>query len=332
MTGSGFVDLQVNGFLGLNFSSADLTLKQVKTVARALYQQGTVAFLPTVVTAPWSVYEQVLPMLAQVIASTGGEESTSSESNLLGIHLEGPYISPLDGARGVHPLAHVRPPSCTEFKTLFDLARGHIRLLTLAPELPSALDLVRCAVDLGVIVSIGHTLADGPAVQAAVEAGATFSTHLGNGCPGLIDRHRNPLWPQLARPALSAGLITDGHHLPADFVRTTLAVKGASRTIVTSDVSPAAGLPPGDYEFFGVKSRLESNGRLHSPDTGTLAGSASTMLQCMNWLASLGILGEGGLWAVGRDNPLHLLGIPAASLPGPIEFRDGSFHLTLEKD
>jgi N-acetylglucosamine-6-phosphate deacetylase len=328
MTGSGFVDLQVNGFLGLNFSSPDLTLAQVKTTAQALYRQGTVACLPTVVTAPWSVYEHVLPVLAQAIDTVGGGESVGRESKLSGIHLEGPYISPLEGARGVHPLAHIRPPSWTEFKTLFDLSCGHIRLLTLAPELPGALDLIRYAVELGVLVSIGHTLADGPAVQAAVEAGARFSTHLGNGCPAQIDRHNNPLWPQLARCALNAGLITDGHHLPADFVRTVLKVKGAAGTVVTSDLAPAGGLPPGDYEYFGVKSRLEANGRLHSPQTGTLAGSASTMLQCMNWLASLEILDEASLWAVGRDNPLHLLGESGGSdLQGPVRYHAGRFSL-----
>lgn len=334
MTPSGFVDLQVNGYAGLNFTSSDLTSEQIQAAAGALFHQGTSAFLATVVTAPWSVYEHALPVLGQAMESAQSQPHSTGTAWLMGIHLEGPYISPLEGARGVHPLAYIRPPSCDEFKILYDLSRGGIRLLTLAPELPGAPDLVRCAVELGVVVSIGHTLADTTAIQAAVDAGAVFSTHLGNGCPALLDRHHNPLWAQLARPALTAGLITDGHHLPADFVRTVLMVKGAFGTVVTSDAAPAAGLPPGDYEYFGVKSRLEPNGRLHSPQTGTLAGSAATMLQCMNWLAGLEVLDEADLWAVGRDNPLQLLRLPGHTsqpLPGLVLYHAGRFRLPGEK-
>lgn len=321
MTGSGFVDLQVNGYAGVNFTSPNLTLAQVQSTARMLYQRGTVSFLPTVITAPWELYEHVLPLLARAMSAE------NDQNQILGIHLEGPYISPRDGARGVHPLAHVRPPSCDEFKTLFNLAQGCIRLLTLAPELPGAIDLIHCASEMGVIVSIGHTLATSQDVQAAVAAGAHASTHLGNGIPTLIERHQNPLWPQLAQPALAALLITDGHHLPADFVRTVLAVKGASHTIITSDAAPAAGLPPGEYEYFGTRTRLEPDGRLHSPQTGTLAGSAATMLQCMNWLAGLDLVDEGGLWNVGRDNALRLLGLEERSFPGPVVWRGERFHL-----
>ena len=317
---SGFVDLQVNGYAGINFTSPDLTLEQVSSVAQQLFQQGTLAFLPTVITAPWSFYEQALPRLAQSI--------TALPEQLLGIHLEGPYISAEDGARGVHPRAHVRLPSMREFDALYRLAEGRVRLLTLAPELPGALQLIRHAASLGVVVSLGHTLADSQTVQQAVQAGACASTHLGNGLPALVHRHHNPLWSQLAQPDLSAMLITDGHHLPGDFVRTVLAAKGVSRVIATSDVAPAGGLPPGEYEFFGTFTRLEANGRLHSPQTGTLAGSASTMLQCLNWLASLEVLDEGGLWAVGRDNPLRLLGLaPEALPPGLVRYSQNRFEL-----
>jgi N-acetylglucosamine-6-phosphate deacetylase len=289
-----------------------------------LYQQGTAAFLPTVITAPWETYEHVLPLLAQVITSQGGQNP------LLGIHLEGPYISPIDGARGVHPRADVRPPSSDEFRTLFNLAQGCIRLLTLAPELPGAIELIACARELGVIVSIGHTLAGSPDIQAAVAAGARCSTHLGNGCPAMINRHQNPLWPQLAQPSLAALLITDGHHLPADFVRTVLAVK-ASQTIVTSRCCSSCRTAARDYEFFGTKTRLETDGRLHSPQTGTLAGSAATMLQCMNWLTSLDNW-MSGLWAVARDNPLRLLGMEAGQLIGPVTWREGRFSVEPFKD
>ena len=154
----------------------------------------------------------------------------AGEPGLLGIHMEGPFISPEDGARGVHPREHIRPPSLSEFDEYYRLSQGRLRLLTLAPKLPGALDLVRHAVELGVAVSLGHTLTDSRAVWAAAEAGASLATHLGNGLPLSIPRHANPLWPLLACPSLCKALvITDGHHLPADFVRVVLAVKGAGR-------------------------------------------------------------------------------------------------------
>ncbi len=136
---------------------------------------------------------------------------------------------------------------CPLFEELFRLADGKIAFLTVAPELPGALALVRYAVGLGVRVSIGHTLADEGAVRAAVDAGARFSTHLGNGCPNLLHRHHNPIWPQLASRELSAMLISDGHHLPPAVIAAFLAAKGAERVVITSDVSPVAGCAPGEY-------------------------------------------------------------------------------------
>jgi N-acetylglucosamine-6-phosphate deacetylase len=295
----------------------------VRETVRALAQRGTVLFLPTVVTAPWKTYTHTLPILAQAAADP------EIGTHIAGVHLEGPFLSPQDGARGVHPKAHLRLPDPGELETLFELSGGTIRLLTLAPELPGALALVQRAVDLGIAVAIGHTMAGSQAVREAVAAGARLSTHLGNGCPNLLHRHENPLWPQLANPNLSAMLITDGHHLPADFVRTVLAVKGSGGAIVTSDAAPAAGLPPGDYELFGLPVRLEASGRLHSPTTQTLAGSAATMLDCMNWLASLAVLDEAGLWAVGRENALAVLGLDSHTIPdGEVCFEDNRFSVS----
>jgi N-acetylglucosamine-6-phosphate deacetylase len=186
--------------------------------------------------------------------------------------------------------------------------------------------LIRRAVELGIAVAIGHTMANSQEVREAVAAGARLSTHLGNGCPNLLHRHHNPLWPQLAETNLTSMLITDGHHLPADFVRTVLAVKGPGGVIVTSDAAPAAGLPPGDYELFGLPVRLEASGRLHSPTTQTLAGSAASMLDCMNWLASLKVLDEDELWKVGRDNALAVLGMEPHTVPtGEVLFDNNLF-------
>jgi len=301
-TAQGWVDLQVNGYAGVDFSNPDLSAEQVLRTAALLRERGTRAFCPTVVSAAPLTYRRVLPALAEAVQAC-------DDGSLLGIHLEGPFISPIDGARGAHPLAHVRPPSLQAFDELYRLARGRIRLLTLAPELPGALELLRHAVGMGVRVALGHTLAGSREIWAAAEAGASLATHLGNGLPLSIPRHANPLWPLLACPALSAMLITDGHHLPPDFVRVVLALKGLGGVIVTSDASPAAGLPPGDYHFFGTPARLEPDGRLHSPQSGTLAGSSALLAGCLAWLEAQGLLDAPALRQVGRENALLALGL-----------------------
>lgn len=305
MTPSPFIDLQVNGHAGVDFSSPALTLAQVESAAAELARRGTLAFCPTVVTAAPQTYRHVLPLLAQAIREN---------PRLLGIHLEGPFISPEDGALGAHPREYVRAPDVALFDELYALADGKLAIITLAPERPGALEVIRRAVALGVVVSIGHTLADAPAVRAAVDAGARLSTHLGNGCPNLLHRHDNPIWPQLAAPELTAMLITDGHHLPPAVIASFIAAKGPARIIVTSDASPAAGLPPGDYEFFGARARLEPSGRLRNLDRDTLAGSSATLRDCVNHLASLGLLDEAGLRRVACDNPLAVLGRDPTSL------------------
>ncbi len=323
MRPSGFVDLQVNGFRGVSFSSLALTLDQVAAVSADLAQRGTLAFCPTVITASNEVYRHVLPVLAQAV-----RESHAWPSRLLGIHLEGPFISPADGALGVHPAGDVRLPSLDFFDDLSRFAGGTLALLTLAPELPGAVELIRHARQQGVVVSIGHTLASAAGVHAAVAAGASLSTHLGNGCPNLLHRHQNPIWPQLAAPELSSMLITDGHHLPPEMITAMVAAKGPGRVIVTSDAAPAAGCPPGEYAFFGTRALLEPSGRLRNLERETLAGSSASMLDCMNHLASLRLLSEPDLWRAGRDNPLAAIGQSAAILPtGSVIFKNDRFEL-----
>lgn len=330
MGGSGFVDLQVNGCRGVDFSSTSLTPEDIRAAAAWLFARGTLAFCPTVITSDIAVYRHVLPLLAREIA-----DQSSGAALMPGIHLEGPFISPEDGAVGAHPREHTQLPSLALFDELYALADGHVSLLTLAPELPGAVELIRRAVGLEVVVSIGHTLAGENEIRAAVDVGASLSTHLGNGVPNLLHRHHNPLWPQIAEPALGAMLITDGHHLPPAVIRAVLAAKSPGKVIATSDSAPAAGLPPGDYAFFGTHARLEAPapgavcGRLRNLERDTLAGSAATMLDCMNHLAGLNVLDESDLWRVGLDNPLAVLGLRREDLPaGPVLFQEGRFILS----
>lgn len=302
MTRHGFIDIQLNGFKGINFSAPDLTLDQVRMVTRELVKAGTTAYCPTVVTSALTNLKHSLPILAAAM------RDKELKPHLLGIHMEGPFISPIEGARGAHPPEHIIKPDVDTFKRFQEWAEGNVVLLTLAPEVEGALALVRYASANGTVVSMGHHLAEDAAMAEAVHAGARACSHLGNGMPNMINRHQNPLWWQLACDDLTGIFITDGHHLPADYIKVALRAKTVKRFIVVSDAAHLAGLPPGVYDFNGNAAVLAPNGRIAFKDTPYLAGSSATMLQCMNYLASLNLLSEKELWAVGRDNPLRLIG------------------------
>ena len=202
-------------------------------------------------------------------------------------------------------------------------------MLTLAPELPGAGELIRHARSRGVHVSLGHHLADRDTIDRACGNGATAVTHLGNGIPNQIARHPNPLWDQLDEDRLSAMLIVDGHHLPDAFVRVVARVKGPDRLILVSDAAPVAGLGPGRYEVLEQEAVLEKSGRLWNPREEHLIGSSACALECVNRLAAVSAFTETELWRVGRDNALALvgrsLGEPAIFALPELRFRDRSF-------
>jgi len=299
----GLVDLQVNGFRGVDFSCARLGADSFAAACRQMLACGTSAFLPTVVTSSSEVYRHNLALIAKVVAR---EEFAG---RLLGIHLEGPFISPADGARGAHDRRWIQRADLQYLRQLFDWADGQVRLLTVAAGIDGIEELIEYAVGEGVTVSLGHHMADPAAIERAVAAGARALTHLGNGVPAMVDRHDNPIWAGLANDDVCAMIITDGHHLPAGVIKAFVRVKGADGIIITSDASPIAGLPPGRYNALGNAVILDENGRLYNPKTGYMVGSSAVMLDCMNYLASLGILTAGQLVRAGWDNPLKLIGV-----------------------
>ena len=299
----GLVDLQVNGYRGVNFSDLSLTADDFVLACRGVLEAGTAAFLPTVITSPAEVYEHNLPILAAVL------KTQEFRGRLLGIHIEGPFISSQEGARGAHDPQWIRKPDVGFLEQLIHWAAGEVKLLTIAAEPQDAVKLARFASSRGIAVSLGHQMAWEDDLHRLVQAGATALTHLGNGVPGMLNRHKNPVWAGLANDDLMAMMITDGHHLPAAMIKTIVRTKGAERCVVVSDASSPAGLPPGQYEVFGHQIVLEETGRLYDQTTGYLAGSAATMLECMNHLASLHLVGPDELIAMGFGNPLRLIGL-----------------------
>ncbi len=282
----GFVDLQVNGYLGTSFSDANLTHSSFANACRRILDDGGCAMiLPTVITSSQQTYEHVLPLIADVVENSG--DYGISRGRLLGIHMEGPFISAEDGARGCHPRDAVLPRAEVSLLRKYQqLARGCLRLITIAAEVEGVEHFCRAAKQIGVVVSLGHQVADASDIDRAASAGAALLTHLGNGMPSSIHRHSNPLWPAMANDGLSAMLITDGQHLPPHAIAAIIRAKGVERCIVTSDCAPVAGLPDGEYEALGGRVNVEGK-HVRSADRQYLAGSGALMLTCVNHLASL---------------------------------------------
>ncbi len=302
----GWVDLQVNGLAGYDVNAPSLQPEDVSQMTRRLWSEGVAAFCPTVVTASPAHIERCLRMVAQAY-----ETAPQIRASILGIHLEGPYLSPVEGTRGVHPAEHIHPPDWGEFCRWQDAARGLIRLVTLAPEQPGSADFIRRLVESGVVVAIGHSQASTHDIAAAVEAGATLSTHLGNGIAATIRRHPNPIWDQLAEDRLYASFIFDGFHLPPNVMRVFLRAKGVGRAILVSDAVALARMPPGIYDSpVGGKVELHANGCLNLYGTDYLAGSASLMKDGFEnalRLAGCSIADAAQMAAI---NPLRLLQSP----------------------
>ena len=259
----GLFDLQVNGFAGVDFGDAALTSERVLEAVAAIGKTGVTRFLPTLITSSLETFSAC----ARTIART-------SHPAIAGIHMEGPYLSPEDGPRGAHPRAFVRGADVDDFRRRQEAADGRIRLLTVAPEAPGVLKVVEHAVGSGVRVAIGHTGATGAQIADAVAAGATLSTHLGNGCAQVLPRHPNVIWEQLGEDRLLASFIVDGHHLPPATVRSMIRAKTPARCILVTDAIAAAGMPPGRYTLGGQEVELSATGRVAAPGAPNLAGSA----------------------------------------------------------
>lgn len=265
----GLLDLQVNGFAGIDVNAADLTPQRLTDLTLALARRGVTTWVPTVVTA---TEEAVCAALRCVAAAR--QLSPRLARAIPFAHVEGPFLSPHDGPRGVHERAQVRDLDADEVDRW--RAAGPVGIVTVSPHTADAPEHVARIVAGGTRVAVGHTHASGPQITAAVDAGATLSTHLGNGIAAQLPRHPNPLWTQLAEDRLTCGLIADGHHLPAETLEVMLRAKGVGRAFLVSDATELAGARPGRHETaVGGVVDLSPDGRLSHVGTDLLAGAAS---------------------------------------------------------
>jgi len=301
-----FFDIQANGSLGLNLSSPHLKPEDVAKVAAELARHGVALWLPTVVTCS---RETALHALRTIAAACDVDRELSD--SVVGLHIEGFYISPEDGPRGAHHKAHVRPPDWEEFELFREASGGRIRHVSIAPEVAGAMEFIKRAVEAEIVVGIVHHMADDETIRRAIDHGARIATHLGNGCHFQLPRHRNYIWTQLAEDRLWASLIADGHHLAPAIFKSFVRTKSVERTVLVSDVAAFGGLPAGVYEYWDGSRKVEvhASGLITLHGSESLAGSA---LHLDTGVATASLLAEVPLAdsvRMATTNPARLMGV-----------------------
>ena len=306
--GPSFFDVHIHGAAGHDVMEA--TPQALETIGRFLASRGTAAYLATTVTAALDVTLRSLDSIANEIAKL----PEPGRARPLGIHLEGPFLS--HEKRGVQPAEHLLAPSTATFDRMVDAARGHVRLITLAPELPGAVELAKHAISRGVRVSMGHSNATAADTRAVIAAGAVSATHTFNAMRALDHQEPGILGTVLTTDELYSELICDGIHSKPAIVRLWWKSKGAARGILVTDAMSAAGMPDGEYQLGGFPVQVK-DGRATA--RGVLAGSVLTLDRALsNFVQFTGATVEQGLGML-SSNPAHMTGLDhraGAIVPG----------------
>ncbi len=276
----GFIDLQVNGFAGVDYNDPASSHQAIARSIQKMFSTGVTRFLATIITGS---EERITGAIKNLLAAKNqfSSDRLPEGEALAGLHIEGPHLSPEDGPRGAHPLEHIRPPNIAEFHRWQDVADGAIRLITISPEWPGAPGYIDAVVREGVVASIGHTKATSDQIKAAVDAGATMSTHLGNAAHPMLHKTQNYIWDQLADERLAASFIVDGIHIPRVFVHSAMRAKGLDRSILVTDAVMPAMCEPGPFKLGQVEVELLANGSVVLRGGNRLAGSAVRMNQAV---------------------------------------------------
>jgi len=278
------LDLQLNGYRGLDFGAADLTQKRLAGICRAYRADGGGRFLATVITDSLPSLEGRIGALADAI-----ERDAEIRDTVAGIHVEGPFISAERGFVGAHPPEHACAATPDAMERLLDAGRGHVRMVTLAPERDPGFRTISLLVGRGVLVAAGHCDPSLELLRESCAAGLSCFTHLGNGCPHLLPRHDNILHRVLACEELPfVTLIADGVHLPPFVLGAMLRWLGPDRAIVVSDATAAAGMGAGTFQLGGQTVVVGEDGAAWSADRTHLVGSTATLSHLRRVLADVG--------------------------------------------
>lgn len=278
---SGYLDLQVNGYGGVDFNGDDLTVDAALQACEKLMADGVAGILATVITDSLSNMRRRLQNIAAVV-----EASDTARQMIRGIHIEGPFISPEPGYVGAHPADCVQPATVDAMKQLLESANGLTRIVTLAPEADEGAAVTRMLADQGITVSGGHCNPSTAQFDAAIDAGLSMFTHLGNGCPLSLHRHDNIIQRVLSRSdKLLIGFIADGIHVPFDALKNYIAAAGLEHVVIVTDAISAAGLGPGTFELAGQQVIVDEAGATWVADRSHLVGSSITMPQVVHNLS-----------------------------------------------
>lgn len=272
----GLIDLQVNGFAGVDYNDPSSTSESIAKSIRTMFSTGVTRFFPTIITASRERITESLRNLTRVKEEFSRNRLPEAQA-MEAFHVEGPHISPEDGPRGAHPAANIRPPDVEEFKQWQDAAEGNIRLVTVSPEWEQTPFYISELVRTGVVVSIGHTKANSHQIEAATSAGATMSTHLGNAAHPSLPKTQNYIWDQLAEDRLTASFIADGIHIPDAFLKAAIRAKGVDKSVLVTDAVMPAMCDPGLYQLGPVEVQLHADGSVTLRGGTRLAGSGLRM-------------------------------------------------------
>ncbi len=300
---SQYFDLQVNGYAGVDFNRDGLTDDNLNLACQRLREDGVAGILATIIT------DKIPQMTARLqrIAEICRQDSFVNEV-IRGIHIEGPFINPAPGFVGAHPPLAVRPADEIILHQLLDAAEGLTRLVTLAPECDPGMKATRYLAKQGIRVAAGHCDPSLDQLQSAIDAGLSLFTHLGNGCPMLIDRHDNIIQRALSlRDRLTICFIADGAHIPPMALGNYLRLVGIERSIVVTDAIAAARLGPGRYTLGSQTVEIGEDLVARSADRSHLVGSTATMPRMVALLEKNGF-SPSEIQKLTCDNPRNLLG------------------------
>jgi N-acetylglucosamine-6-phosphate deacetylase len=310
MRTTGLIDLQVNGYAGVDFNDPTLDATALDHALQAMLDAGVTTCLPTLITAPEHALAERFAALDCAVAN-----SDLGPLMVPGFHLEGPFLNPTRGFAGCHPPDAMLPPDPALLLRLTAPLSRPILLLTLAPEQSGGMALIAWAKARGMMVAIGHSAVDEATVAEAASAGAALSTHLGNAVPHTLRKFRNPLMAQLAEDRLTASFIADGVHIPVPALKVLLRAKGFSRAVLVTDATAAAAAPPGIYHFAGMAIEHAADGSVREPGSDVLAGSALCLDQAVRNLVAWGLATQAEAVQLASTNPAALLA-PALAAHG----------------
>jgi N-acetylglucosamine-6-phosphate deacetylase len=301
------IDVQVNGYAGVDFQQDNLTEADLLKAVRGLQADGCGQILLTLITDEWS---RLLARLKYIRALRNA--NAELRAGIIGWHIEGPFLSPEPGFKGAHNAAVMCDATPKHIDELLAVTEGDPVLLTVASERKGMAEVIEYAARKGVRISLGHTDASSDSIRVATNHGAVGFTHLGNGCPRTLDRHDNIVWRVLDQRGLTVGIIPDGIHVSAAPFRLFYNTLGGDSIYYTTDAMAAAGAPPGRYRIGAVEVEVGADQVVRLPGQPNFAGSALKPIEGVQRTAQMLGLEWQTVWPCFSTVPARMMGVDVA--------------------